>query len=82
VREQSREDGDERRSERSRGDELEDQIRDPKRGEERVQIARRPERRADDDDTNPAEDPRQQVGAGDDQAGPGKRQRGSARSWR
>ena len=55
------------------GDELEDEVRDPERGEERVELAGRPERRADDDEADPAEHPRDEEGDGDDQPGPGER---------
>ncbi len=65
-------DRDERRRERTGGDELEDQVRDAERGEERVELGRS-ERAGDDDDADVAEDPRDEERAGDDQPGAGDR---------
>ena len=44
-REQPGQDRDERRRQRAGGDELEDEVRDPERGEERVELALAAERR-------------------------------------
>ena len=51
-------------------DELEDQVGDAERGEERVQLRARAERAADDEDADVAEHPGDEVGARDDEAGP------------
>ena len=66
-----RDDRDERRRQRPGGDQLEDQVRDAERGEERVELGR-PEGVADDDDPDLAEDPRDEERAGDDQPGAGE----------
>ena len=67
-----RDDRDQRRRQRPGGDELEDQVGQAERGEERVELAAGAERVADDDDADPAEDPGDEERAGDDQARPGE----------
>ncbi len=78
----------ERRRERSRGDELEDQVGDAERREERVEVGRGAERVADDDETHVAEDARDQECARDDDPRAGERAGGGhgadcrrARGW-
>ena len=71
-REQARDDRDERRRERTGGDQLEDQVRDAERGKERVELGRS-ERAGDDDDADVAEDPRDEERAGHDEPGAGDR---------
>ena len=71
-REEPGRDRDERRAEGPRGHELEDEVRDPERGKERVQLAAHAERRADDDDADVADHPRHEERSGDDQPGAGE----------
>ncbi len=71
-REQGRHDRDHGRRQRARRDELEHQVGQPERGEERIEVRTRRERVRDDDDPEPAEDARDEEGARDDQTGSGE----------
>ena len=69
-REQARHDRDQGRGQRAGRDELEDQVRDPERGEERVEVGERAAVPDDDDGPDPAEDARHEERGGDDQPRP------------
>ena len=79
--EESGDDRDERRSERARRDELEDQVRDPERGEEAVELGAGGKRVRDDDQPNPAEDARREKRRRHDQPGMGEPSPDGHASW-
>ena len=70
MREQPGHDRDQRRGQGPGGHELEDQVRDPERGEERVELRERSAVADDDDRPDPAEDARREERGGDDQPRP------------
>ncbi len=78
-REQARDDRDEGRGQRPRRDELEDEVGQPERREERIELGRRPERVADDDEADVTEHPRHEECARDDQSRAGQRAPGGHR---
>ncbi len=71
--EQAGEDRDERRPEGPGRHELEDEVGQPERGEERVELALGTEDRAEDDEADPAEDARRKERDRDDQPRAGQR---------
>ena len=70
--EQRRDDRDEGGRQGPGRDELEDQVRDPERGEERVESVGDVDRVGDDDEAQPAEDARREERGRDDEPGPGQ----------